>query len=429
LTGDERGRIVAANVRRRVPWIARVAASCLIVFSILSAAGAQNASIHYVYDRQNRLVGVVDQQGNVAGYVYDAVGNLLRIDRVNADSITGSLGITFVTPIRGQVATSVQIFGKGFDATPSGNAVRFNGTLATVTEAAPNRLVTSVPSGATTGSITVTVATNTATSPSVFTIGNALAITPAIATVWMSGTIQFEATENGVPTTAVTWAVNGVTGGDASIGTISTTGLYSAPSRPLQDTTVTVTAVQVEDPASSASATVTVLYAGIGAASTSVSVGFAEPGTVNQSLTTAVSAVLGEPLATVAVGPNVSAVLAESSTFQASPDIATSWTPVVTSVSPVSAARGATNVSITLTGVGLAGATQLSFLTKIGSSFVADNNFTITDLSVVGDGTLATATISVSSTAVLGAHVVQIQVAGATSTQNGTGTNLFTVNP
>jgi hypothetical protein len=122
-------------------------------------------------------------------------------------------------------------------------------------------------------------------------------------------------------------------------------------------------------------------------------------------------------------------VLAESSTFQASPDIATSWTPVVTSVSPVSAARGATNVSITLTGVGLAGATQLSFLTKIGSSFVADNNFTITDLSVVGDGTLATATISVSSTAVLGAHVVQIQVAGATSTQNGTGTNLFTVNP
>lgn len=418
--------MVAANVGRR---LTHTGISLLVVFGVFSSGSAQLPSIHYVYDRQNRLVGVVDQQGSVAVYVYDAVGNLLRIDRVNADDILGSLAITFVTPSRGQIGTSVQIFGKGFDATPSSNAVRFNGTLATVTEAAPNRLLTSVPSGATTGSITVTVGTNTAPSPSVFTVGNALAITPAIATVWMNGTIQFEATENGVPTTAVTWAVNGLTGGDASIGTISTAGVYSAPARPLQDTTVTVTAAQVEDPASSASATVTVMRAGIGAASTSVSAGFAEPGTVNQNLTTAVTAVLGEPLTTVAVGPNVSAVLAESSSFQASPAIASSWGPVVTSVSPVSVARGATNVSITLTGFGLAGATQLSFLTKIGSSFVADNNFTITDLSAVGDGTLATATISVSSTAVLGAHVVQIQVAGATSTQNGTGTNLFTVNP
>jgi hypothetical protein len=109
--------------------------------------------------------------------------------------------------------------------------------------------------------------------------------------------------------------------------------------------------------------------------------------------------------------------------------IASSWGPVVASVSPASASRGATNVSITLTGVGLDGATQLSFLTKVGSSWVPDTNITVTDLSAVGDGTLATATISIGSTAVLGGHVVQIQVSGVTSTPTGTGTNVFTVNP
>jgi hypothetical protein len=86
-------------------------------------------------------------------------------------------------------------------------------------------------------------------------------------------------------------------------------------------------------------------------------------------------------------------------------------------------------VSITLTGVSLADATQLSFLAKVGSSWVADTNITVTDLSAMPDGTLATATISVGSSAVLGGHVVQIEVAGATSTRNGTGTNVFTVNP
>jgi YD repeat-containing protein len=415
-------------VRCRVPWVARVVVPTLVVLALLSSSSAQVASIHYVYDRQNRLVGVVDREGNVAVYVYDAVGNLLRIDRVNADSISGSLGITFVTPGRGQIGTAVQIFGKGFSATLSSNTIRFNGTVATVTEAAPNRLLTSVPAGATTGSVTVTVDANTATSPSIFTVGGSLAVTPATATVWINGTIQYQATEGGTPTTAVTWAVNGVTGGDASIGTISSSGLYTAPAKAFQDMTVTITATQVEDRASSGSATATVFPSGTGGVSASVSAVFAEPGTVNQNLTQSVSAVLREgPV--FGIAPPVSAVVTESSAFQTSPLVASSWTPVITSVSPASAARGATNVSITLTGSGLAGATQLSFLTKIGGSFVADTNFTITDLSAVGDGTLATATISVSTSAVLGAHVVQIEVAGATSTRNGTGTNTFTVTP
>ena len=400
------------------------------MLALPSLPSAQQASIHYLYDVQSRLVGVVDQQGNVAVYVYDAVGNLLRIDRANADSVLGSLGITLVTPNRGQVGTSVQIFGKGFDAAPSGNTVRFSGTLATVAEAAPNRLLTSVPAGASTGSITVTVGANTATSPTPFTIGSALAVTPPAGTAWVNGTIQYQATEGGAPTTSVTWAVNGITGGDPAIGTISINGLYTAPARVFQETTFTITATHVEDRSSSASATAVVLHGGIGSATSTVSAGFAESNTVNQNVTATVSAALGEPVATFATSSPVSAAFAEPpATLQPSPLVTSSLAPVITSVSPASAARGATGVSITLTGAGLADATQLSFLARIGSGIAADTNITVTDLSIVPDGTLATATISIGTSAVLGDHVLQIQVAGVNSTQGGTGANLFTVNP
>src|SRR5687767_1286711 len=58
----------------------------LVVAVLLSSAGwalAQPPSIHYVYDALNRLTAVVDQQGQAATYTYDAVGNILRIDRLD----------------------------------------------------------------------------------------------------------------------------------------------------------------------------------------------------------------------------------------------------------------------------------------------------------------------------------------------------------
>ncbi|MBS0394690.1 MAG: putative Ig domain-containing protein, partial [Proteobacteria bacterium] len=58
--------------------------------------------------------------------------------------------------------------------------------------------------------------------------------------------------------TSVTWQVNGVTGGNATVGTISATGQYFAPATPPAQSTVRVTAVSVQDPTKSASANVTV---------------------------------------------------------------------------------------------------------------------------------------------------------------------------
>jgi len=83
-------------------------------------------------------------------------------------------------------------------------------------------------------------------------------ISPTSATVRISKTKQFTATVQNTANTAVTWQVNGITGGYSTVGTISASGLYKAPGSVPSPATVTVTAVSVVDPSKSASATVTI---------------------------------------------------------------------------------------------------------------------------------------------------------------------------
>src|SRR5256885_11484098 len=55
-----------------------------------------------------------------------------------------------------------------------------------------------------------------------------VSVTPAAASVQTSGTQTFTATVTNTTNKAVTWQVNGITGGNTSLGTISTTGVYTA---------------------------------------------------------------------------------------------------------------------------------------------------------------------------------------------------------
>ena len=59
---------------------------------------------------------------------------------------------------------------------------------------------------------------------------------------------QYAATVSGNSNTGVTWTVNGVTGGNATDGTISANGMYTAPTSAPQPSTVTITAASVVDP-------------------------------------------------------------------------------------------------------------------------------------------------------------------------------------
>ncbi|MDP9339118.1 MAG: DUF1800 domain-containing protein [Acidobacteriota bacterium] len=85
-----------------------------------------------------------------------------------------------------------------------------------------------------------------------------LVVSPASATLRGSDTQSFSATEGGAATTpAVTWSVNGVAGGNASFGTISPAGLYTAPEFPAAATDLTITAVESADATKTASSAVT----------------------------------------------------------------------------------------------------------------------------------------------------------------------------
>jgi len=81
-----------------------------------------------------------------------------------------------------------------------------------------------------------------------------VSISPTSATVTAGNNQQFNASVTGTTNTAVTWSV----AGGASNGTISTTGLYFAPTTVPTPAQVTVTATSQVDSSKSASATVTI---------------------------------------------------------------------------------------------------------------------------------------------------------------------------
>ena len=83
-------------------------------------------------------------------------------------------------------------------------------------------------------------------------------LSPAAVTLAVNSTQRFNASVSGAANTAVAWSVNGVAGGDATVGTISASGTYTAPGAVPSPSTVTVTATSQADATESASASVTI---------------------------------------------------------------------------------------------------------------------------------------------------------------------------
>ena len=81
-------------------------------------------------------------------------------------------------------------------------------------------------------------------------------VAPPTASVMATKTQQFTATVSN--NTPVNWQVNGISGGNASLGTVSASGLYMAPAVIPNPATVTITAASAIDPASTATADVTI---------------------------------------------------------------------------------------------------------------------------------------------------------------------------
>jgi uncharacterized protein (DUF1800 family) len=85
-------------------------------------------------------------------------------------------------------------------------------------------------------------------------------ISPTTATVTLTETRQFTPTVNGTTNKAVTWSVQGVSGGNATFGTVSATGLYTAPALLPAGNSVKVRATSVANTTKFAEATVSLRH-------------------------------------------------------------------------------------------------------------------------------------------------------------------------
>ena len=82
-----------------------------------------------------------------------------------------------------------------------------------------------------------------------------VSVSPASASIATGATQQFTASVQDATNTGVTWSVDGIQGGNGTVGLISNSGLYTAPNT---DSRHTITATSVADPSKSGNASVTV---------------------------------------------------------------------------------------------------------------------------------------------------------------------------
>ena len=123
-----------------------------------------------------------------------------------------------------------------------------------------------------------------------------VSVSPQTATLAAGTSSQFTATVQGSSNTAVTWAVDGIAGGNSAIGTIGNDGAYTAPGAAGAHT---VTATSVANTSASASATVAVISMSISPTSTQMAQGASQQftatvtGTSNTGVSWSVDGVTG----------------------------------------------------------------------------------------------------------------------------------------
>lgn len=84
-----------------------------------------------------------------------------------------------------------------------------------------------------------------------------VSVSPATASLFLGQTQSFTSTVTGNTNTAVNWSVNGITGGNAMVGTITASGLYTAPALLPSSTAITIQATSQADSSASGKASVT----------------------------------------------------------------------------------------------------------------------------------------------------------------------------
>ena len=121
----------------------------------IGIALAQPPTFRYFYDDAGQLFRVLDSTGTLIEYDYDLTGNIVQIQRSTVAPT--SLTIFNVAPLSGPVGQNVTIYGQNFSASAAGDVVQIGGVNATVVSASSTVLVVQIPTGITSGTITVAV--------------------------------------------------------------------------------------------------------------------------------------------------------------------------------------------------------------------------------------------------------------------------------
>jgi YD repeat-containing protein len=403
--------------------------------------GQQGGTTRFVYDDNGRLTAVISPNGEAAIYDYDAAGNFTAIRRISADTLT-LLGFF---PHEGGAGDEITFVGTGFNAGVT--SVSFNGIAAQIASITPSAVVAVVPDAATTGPVTIAAPRGMLITPMPFNVVSRVRVFPSAVTVFPADTVAFTAIVGGGGDQSVIWTVNGVVGGNDTVGNISTAGLYTAPvltgnaslqvvvraTSIAQPTLVAESQVKVINPNALASLFAPAVSVRKGdprglAAARAALVSGRRGAAISGSVMTS-SSVVSVRRGVVIGGPNVTLARSVSVSFGArfatvfSPFVSATTGPAISSISPTGIARGAT-VTMTINGANLAGASAVRFS---GSGGGVDAAISATNLTVNASGTQLIATVTVSSGAATGTRVVIVTATAGAALPVTAGANTITI--
>ncbi len=216
--------------------------------------------------------GTISSAGTYTAPEFPPAPNSVTVTATDnvAPTKTGSSAVTLNNPIPilNTVAPTTIPIGPftlaltGLHFAPGATAYLNNVALTTTVVSSTQITATGTATDAEVGTVNITVQNpapgqNASAAVSAQVKGILVQVTPATGLL-RAGTQQvFTAAVTGSTNTAVTWSVNGIAGGNATIGTIVPNGNYLAPTNIPTPNAITVTATSVADPNAAGNAAVT----------------------------------------------------------------------------------------------------------------------------------------------------------------------------
>ena len=251
----------SSQVNAQVPWEVN-GASYLTVQVIVNGLPSNLSTVGLAPNAPGILAVTHASDGSrVAPSAPAAPGEYLTIYAVGLGAVTNppSTGATaLATPLSYTLQTpTVTIGGVAANVVFSGLTPGFSGLYqlnALVPSGTPNgddvALVFSA-GGALSNTVTMSVESG---APS----GVQVSVSPVSVSLLTGATQQFNATVSGANDSSVNWSVNGIPGGNSTVGTVSSSGLYTAPASPPNGSVVFVAAMDAANSTVAGTATVTV---------------------------------------------------------------------------------------------------------------------------------------------------------------------------